>query len=488
MDVGKWNFVTRCMLTPLSQDAPVLAVDVDGTLLKTDLLLESFLKAVKRNLFVLFLAPLWLFKGRAYLKRELARRVSIRNDLLPFNEDVLGYMRMEHRAGRRIVVISASDESLIKPLVATLDCVDECIASDGQTNMKGRHKRQLLEARYPAYNYIGNSLADVPVWEGARKVFIVGPSARFARQLQRQFPESAVFSGGRSVMRVFLKALRVHQWVKNLLLLAPIVMAHKLNDPYALRHVIIAILSFCLTSSAVYVLNDLVDLEADRAHPKKKNRPFASGALSLAVGFALVPILFFGGALLSFFVNEAFQGLLLMYVVATVAYSFKLKQVALIDILLLAGLYTLRLVAGGAAATVPLSPWALAFSMFIFLSLAAAKRFVELQRLVGESKDVVPGRGYLPSDVTPIGLFGISGGFISILVLALYVTGPDVVLLYTQPQYLLLICPLLLYWVTRVWLLAFRRELDEDPIVFALKDPASYAVGLLSAIIMFLAI
>jgi len=285
-----------------------------------------------------------------------------------------------------------------------------------------------------------------------------------------------------------LRALRVHQWVKNLLVFVPVMLDHKLFQPPVMVKALIAFAAFCCAASGAYVLNDLLDRDADRRHRIKRNRPFAAETLSRSFGVVLVPLLFAAALLWSLWLSPKFLALLTLYVVLTTAYSIYLKQIAVLDVLLLAGLYTLRVLAGVAASHVRFSTWLLAFSMFLFLSLAFLKRYAELSELQGGAAEGLARRGYLRGDREWMGSMGGASGYLSVLVLALYINSGEVVALYRNPLLLWLICPLLLFWISRMWLLAHRGRIDQDPIVAAVRDPASYAIGVLVALILYAAV
>lgn len=286
------------------------------------------------------------------------------------------------------------------------------------------------------------------------------------------------------MMRILFRQLRVYQWVKNILLFVPLLLAHETSDPTRLLDVVLAFVAFCLCASGVYVLNDLVDLDADRKHPTKRFRPLASGVLALHSARALIPILFLSGFAVGFIVGLPFFWWLLAYVVATTFYSLKLKRVVLLDVLLLAGLYAVRVQAGATAADVPLTPWLIAFALFLFMSLAFLKRYVELRDSTDDASTVIAGRGYKPSDAVFVANAGPAMGYISVLVFILYVNGPSVQSLYEHPLRLWLLVPVLVYWVSRMWFIAHRGEMHDDPIVFTARDPHSYVVALAAAAIV----
>jgi 4-hydroxybenzoate polyprenyltransferase len=284
-------------------------------------------------------------------------------------------------------------------------------------------------------------------------------------------------------------ALRVHQWVKNLLIFVPVILDHKLFQGAAMAKAAIGFTAFCGAASGGYILNDILDLEADRRHATKRYRPFASGALPPALGVALAPLLMLGSIWLSWaLLSSRFVAGLGLYVVLTTAYSTYLKRIAVLDVILLAGLYTLRVLAGVAAAHVRFSTWLLAFSMFLFLSLAFLKRYAEISALDPAADDRVRGRGYLRGDREWLGSMGSSSGYLSVLVLALYINSDQVVALYHTPLLLWLVCPLLLLWISRMWLRAYRGQIHEDPIVAAVRDPLSYLMGALMGLIMYAAL
>jgi 4-hydroxybenzoate polyprenyltransferase len=285
------------------------------------------------------------------------------------------------------------------------------------------------------------------------------------------------------------QALRPQHWVKNLLIVVPIVMAHRVNDVGRLTHVLVACLSFSLCASGVYILNDILDLEADRQHPKKRFRAFASGKIPVWVGLSLSPLLLAAGLAVAVLLpSKLFLLTTVIYLAATTLYSVYAKRVPIVDVLLLTALYLLRILGGGAAADVPVSPWLLAFSMFLLLSLAFTKRHAELiGQANGEMESAPSKRNYRTQDREIVQQFGVTSGYLSVLVLALYVNGKEVTALYRHPQVIWLACPMLLFWISRVWFLANRGKLSEDPVVFAARDPVSYLLGVLLFLILFVA-
>jgi 4-hydroxybenzoate polyprenyltransferase/phosphoserine phosphatase len=466
-----------------------LYVDLDGTLLRTDLLLESFLELIKQNLLYLLLIPLWLLRGKAALKREIARRVQLRVELLPWNADLLAYLREQKSRGRRLVLISAADQLLVEAVAAHLDLFDAAIGSDGQHNCGGAAKQQRIAAEAPRYVYGGDRAVDIAVWRHAAAAIAVDVTPALRQRLAALVPIEAEFPRRGSRWRASLRAMRLHQWLKNLLVLLPLALAHELGNSALLLQALLAFVSFGLCASSVYVLNDLLDLPSDRAHHSKHRRPFASGELPLLYGLLLSPLLLvLAFALASTLPGCAFVGVLALYYLCTGLYSFVLKRIMLVDVIVLAGLYTLRIIAGAAAVGVALSFWLLAFSMFLFFSLAVVKRYTELDHLQKAGVAQSHGRGYLAQDLPMMALFGSASALMSVMVFALYINNEDTRDQYATPELLWLLCPLLLYLITRIWLLAARGQVAEDPIVYAIRDRTSQALMLVGAMLLWLAI
>jgi 4-hydroxybenzoate polyprenyltransferase/phosphoserine phosphatase len=464
---------------PRLNAAVPLCVDLDGTLVRTDMLFESLVAALRRNPLVAFLVPFWLMGGRANLKQHLARHAPFDPAVLPYDEDLVALLRRERAAGRRILLATASDVRIAEAIARHLGVFDEVVASDGRRNLKAGVKAAHLAERFGerGFDYIGNGAADVPVWSRARTAYLVAGRPGMAQRVAAAGAEVRHLERRRGAPWPLVRVLRVHQWAKNLLVFVPLLTAHRLADPQAVNAALLAFVAFSFAASATYILNDLADLEHDRRHPGKRRRALASGELPVWVGTVLAPQLL----LLAFVVALPLPPLFLLelgcYTAATVAYSLWLKRIVLVDVFMLAGLYAVRILAGAAAIEVPVSHWLLVFSLFMFLSLALAKRFTELSGLAKREGIDTPGRGYRAVDRAPVGIFGAATGTISVLVFALYITSPEVRVLYARPELLWMACPILLYWVTRVWLLAYRDELHEDPVIFALRDPVSLALG-----------
>ncbi len=466
-----------------------LCVDLDGTLIKTDLFAESMVRLLKRNPLYIFLIPFWWMKGRAFLKFQLGMRVQLDVAALPYCEPLIEFLREEHRRGRPLFLATASDRKLAQPVADHVGLFDDVLASNGEHNLRGTRKLQAMEQRFgpAAFDYAGNSSVDYPVWEGSRQAIVVNARKAVTEHAHRLADVSHVFNERRTPIKSIIKTLRPHQWTKNLIVFVPLLTSHQLNQPLLLANALMAFVVFSLCASAVYVLNDLLDLDADRHHPSKRLRPFAAGELSLPTGVALVLGPLAAGGALALLLPKTFAVVLALYFLLAASYSWRLKQLVLLDVFFLAGLYTMRLIAGHEATGIVYSFWLLAFSMFIFLSLALVKRYLELLALRQENKHDAKGRGYTANDLEMVATLGVASGYLSALVLALYVNSEQVVKLYAHKTLLLLICPLLLYWISRVWLIAHRGLMHDDPIVFALKDTTSYAIGILTLIVLWLA-
>jgi 4-hydroxybenzoate polyprenyltransferase/phosphoserine phosphatase len=485
----------------------VLCVDLDGTLIRSDLLLESLLLLLKRNPLYLFAAVLWLIKGgKAGLKQQVAARVTLNPAALPYNEELITWIQGERAGGREVWLCTAATGELATQVAQHVKLFDGVIASDAHNNLAGQNKAAQLVERFGRgeFDYCGNERRDMAIWRCARSAIIVNGSAALEREARaavsvaRVFPAAGVTGTGAATdsarparpttLRAIIRALRPHQWAKNVLVLVPLFTAHRLGDLGTLGCGLAAFVAFCLCASSVYLLNDMLDLEADRAHPRKSKRPFASGDLSIATGLMLVPLLMAGAAVIAAFLPGKFQLCLAAYYVLTFGYSIKLKRMLLVDAVALAGLYTLRIIAGAGAATVALSFWLLLFSVFLFLSLAFVKRYAELDSLRRQQKLQALGRGYRVEDLAVLQSFGTAAGYLSVLVLALYINSPEIQPLYSRPKVIWMLCVLMLYWISRVWMTAHRGGMHDDPVVYALRDRVSLGIGLLAAITVAVAI
>jgi 4-hydroxybenzoate polyprenyltransferase/phosphoserine phosphatase len=465
-----------------------LCVDLDGTLLKSDLLLEGLLGLLKGNLRVLLSLPLWLAHGKAALKAEVAARTEPNAALCPVHEDFLEWLSAQHRAGRRLVLCTAASRAVAERVATHFGLFDDIMSSDESTNLTGKIKaaRLVREFGERGFDYAGNETRDLHIFAHARHAIVVSPSWLLSRRIRHVARVEQIFPGPTNRLRVWLRAARLHQWLKNLLIFAPVVAAQKQLDWQTVSSLALAFVAFSVCASATYILNDLLDLEADRAHPLKRHRPFA--ACDLPISHGLVAVLALGalGFAIAAFLPTLFLATLALYVASTVWYSTVLKRLPMVDALALAGLYTLRLLAGSAAAHILPSFWLLAFSMFLFLSLATAKRYTELRSLQERGGKLAAGRGYTIEDLPLVLTCGVGAGYISVLVLALYVHSAAGAL-YSRAALLWLICPLLLYWISRIWLKTHRGQLHDDPIVFAVTDRPSLLTFAAASVLVALA-
>ena len=463
-----------------------LCVDLDGTLIRSDLLVESLFALLGRQPVTGLRLPFWLAAGKARFKHRIAARTDLDIAALPYNEDVVEFVRAERAKGRRIVLATASHEKFATAVARHLDLFDAVVATgDGGANLAGEAKldRILAELDGQPFDYIGNARADLAIWAAAHRAILVEPSAGLARAARRVATVAKVFPRPRDRAGAYFKALRPHQWAKNLLMFLPLAMGHKLGEPTLVWQAALGFVAFSLCASSVYLLNDLIDLESDRRHPRKRFRPFAAGRVPLTHGLALIPVLLLASLAVALVLPFPFLPVLGFYYVCTLAYSLKLKRISSLDVLVLAGLYTLRIIAGAAAVLVMPSFWLLAFSMFFFLSLAMVKRYAELLSVRDQGGSAAAGRNYQSVDMETLAQLGSGSGYCAVLVLALYVNSDQVRLVYGRPEVIWLFCPLLLYWITRVWLGTRRGKMHDDPVVFAIRDRVSLMLGAIGAVI-----
>lgn len=449
---------------PESSNALPLVVDLDGTLLSTDLLIESALALIRRRPWILLLLPFWLMGGIASLKRRIARRVTLDPAALPWRTEFLADLRRQRAEGRSLILATGAEERLARAVAGYCNIFDLVLASNGQVNLCGEAKRRCLVARFGerGFDYAsGGGRGDAAVWKSARRRIVVKPQphgweARCA-------------------------ALRFPQWMKNLLVFVPVIAAHRYYEWALMRDSGLAFLAFGLCASGGYLLNDLIDLEADRRHPQKKFRPLASGRAPLGWAVTMIPVLLGAGCLLGAAVSPQLLMILLAYVASATAYTLEIKKIAVLDVLFLAGLYTIRIMAGSAATGIWSSPWLLAFSSFLFFSLALAKRYGELVIMRRVYGDRAKARGYEIDDEELLAAMGIASGYLAVVVLALYMTSEKAESLYAHPGLLWILCPLLLYWISHIWFTAHRGKMEQDPIVFAAQDRTSRILLLLMA-------
>ena len=453
-----------------------IAVDVDGTLIRTDLLWESAAKHVLHTPWGWAQVIAWTASGKVNLKTRLAEHVDLDPALLPYKVEVVERLRTARADGAHLVMATAAARRYAHSVAEHLDVFDEVLATDpGGANMRSETKAATIDTHFGGepWTYVGDSHRDLPVWDKAAGAIAVDISPMVSRGLGRMdIPVERLETSQPNRAKAWIKQLRIHQWVKNVLIFVPLLAAHLVFDIPSLLAAVLAFLSFSLVASSVYVWNDLSDLDADRRHKRKRNRPIAAGVIPVPQAVVAATLLAVGGFGLAFLVNWVFVLTLIGYAIATNLYSFWLKRKPMIDVTVLAMLYTWRIVAGCAAILVYPSLWLLAFSVFFFFGLALMKRYAELATTVGTPS----GRGYGPSDPNLVMSLGVGSGLVSVLVATLYIDSEDVYAAYGFPEALWALVPLLLYWVARTWMVTIRLEMHDDPLVFAIRDRVSALV------------
>jgi 4-hydroxybenzoate polyprenyltransferase/phosphoserine phosphatase len=473
----------------------VLCVDLDGTLVKSDTLVDSTLVLARHHPEMLLKLPGWLMQGKAALKKHITDAVRLDVAHLPYNRELLQYLEQQHSAGRPMYLATAANATLAQRVADHLGIFTGVLASDASVNLAGNNKLQAFRSRFgDDFCYIGNALPDLPLLQNCLLPMVANPTAGLRTALRGAgITPVRTFTERVSPLKAWPKAIRLHQWAKNALIFLPILLAHAWT-PGLLVGALLAFLSFGLCASATYIVNDLLDLEADRQHPRKRRRPFASGDLSALTGVLVILLFLAASFVLAILVPHAvaivspstaliqpwkFLQWLVIYAVTTLAYSLRLKRAVLVDVIVLSGLYTIRILAGSAATGVAVSTWLASFSIFFFLSLAFVKRFAELENLRERGGATASGRGYHVADIEQLRSFGSASGYASVVVLTLYISNlnSDVVQLYRHITRLWLLVPVLLLWLSRLWLMASRGELDEDPVVYAITDRRSLLLG-----------
>ncbi len=476
------------MTTSQTHEVPAIArplcVDLDGTLVRTDTLWESLLLLMRRKPWLILHLPVWALQGRTIFKSKIAAVVIPDPAALPYHATFLAHLRSAHASGRVLVLATAAHERIAAAVAAHLGIFSAVHASDADINLKGEQKAALLTEIYGAgaFDYAGNAASDLPVWRASYRAVIVEaprPIATLARNASVEYEEFFTPPRPGTILR---KSLRLHQWIKNILIFLPLILAHRAGDWWLLARAATACAAFCAAASGVYLLNDLFDLAADRRHPDKRHRPLAAGAMPLPLGVAMVPLLFLFAFAIALHLPGPFFFIVLGYVALSLCYAWCIKQWVLLDVIVLAGLYCVRIFAGAAAVDVPVSAWLIAFSGSFFLSLALVKRASELVLHQSLAHDIA-GRGYRAADLPLVNTLGIVSGYIAVLIFTLYINSPEIRGLYAYPQLLWLVCPTLLYWISRVWMITQRGDMHSDPIVFAVKDSASRVVALIILII-----
>lgn len=448
-----------------------LIVDLDGTLTPTDTLVESIIQLGKQHPFDLLKLPFWLIKGRAEFKASIATRSTLTTSNLPYRVELIDYLRNEKKNGRPLVLATAANINIANAVAAHLDLFDTVLASSEDHNLKGSNKLEAIQqAVGPDFVYAGDSKADLPIWQAARAAILVNTSNKIGNTVRKSTPIELEIPAVKIGLKLWLRAMRVHQWFKNLLLFVPLLTAFSFHDIDRLVAITLAFFAFSFTASATYMGNDLWDLDNDRSHPRKKHRPFASAQIPILKGIAVAAILLTLGLALAINVSLNFFWMLLLYLVITTTYTWALKAYVLIDVIVLSLLYTLRIIAGSIAMDIPASSWLLAFSVFIFFSLALVKRCSELVTLQQRGQQVTHGRDYRTSDLVVLWPLGVGAALSAIVVFGLFISAPETQARYATPQGLWLVAIGLIYWLARLWIKTARGEMHDDPLVFAIRD------------------
>lgn len=474
-----------------SGDALPLCVDLDGTLIRTDTLVESVLELIKRRPFLILLFPLWLIRGKAAFKAAIASRVSLAPATLPYRDGFVTWVR-EQAQSRPVYLTTAAHHTIAEPIARHIGCFAGVIATSS-VNMSAGNKASELSARFGErrFDYAGNSMDDMPVWRHARCAIVVGCSGPLLRRARSEGTVEHHFDvSSASVMsslKSWVRALRVYQWVKNLLVFLAPLAAHLVFDTQVFANALLAFFAFSLTASAAYIANDLMDLPHDRAHPRKRMRPFASGDLPILAGVAAIPILLAAAAAIGWVLGVQFLLVLGVYLASTFLYSAWLKRKAFLDVAMLAGLYTLRVLAGAVAVKIGLSFWLLAMCAYGFLSLALLKRYAELVLMENASAPTLPGRSYSNTDTLILVALGVGAGLLSTLVMALYIDSTASRASYTRPDFLWMLVALMMVGVGRLWHAAGRGFMHDDPIVYVARDRLCLSLLAAGAVVIVLA-
>ena len=456
--------------------ASVTCVDLDGTLIAGDLFWESALRLIVQQPWLIAMLPVWALRGKAFLKRQIALRVAIKAEELPYRAEILELLRTAHARGECLVLATGSDELYARQVGEHLGFFSHVMGSDGRSNLTGRRKARRLVQEFGEgqFHYFGNDWSDVSVWRVAASATVVAGPARLVRHVRARLNMRESLSDRPSRVTAMLRAMRPHQWAKNLLIFVPLITSHQWSNLDKLKAALLAFLAFGLCASAIYIVNDLLDMQSDRAHPRKRFRPFAAGDLSVPTGAVMAAGLLALSAAVTVVIGSLpYAAVLGVYLVTTTLYSVRLKREPVLDVFVLASLYVIRVIGGAMATDVTLSNWLLGFGLFIFLSLAFVKRYTELV-----ANGSMPGRGYTAADHAWMISIGIAAGYMAVVILALYVDSNDVAALYTRPRALWLLCPVILFWITRMWFRAGRQQVDDDPVLEALRDPVSYVCAL----------
>jgi 4-hydroxybenzoate polyprenyltransferase/phosphoserine phosphatase len=473
-----------------SADTTPLIVDVDGTLIRSDLLLEAALQLIATQPWNSWKLVTWLAGGKASLKKNLVETTDPHIASIPLRAETVAAIEAARAAGRPVWLASASDQRWVEQIADRIGGVDGVMGSDGVTNLSGSNKASALVERFgpKGFDYIGDHMVDMPVWEAARRPVVIAHSSGLERAVKRRFPDAEIIARPRTPVRLYFTAMRPYQWAKNALVFLPAIAGHSIGDIVVLMAAVMAFFAFSFAASSAYIINDLIDLPGDRDHHRKSKRPFAAAGISIPRGIVMAIGLMALAIAIACLLPPQFLGILIGYVVATLGYSLVLKRHMLIDVITLGGLYTVRVLGGIAATAEEKSQWLLMFCLFFFLSLAIVKRCSELVARRDAGKSPPRGRGYAINDLAMLLPLGASAGYASVMVVMLYLSSPRILSLYAHPLRMWLICPLLIYWISRALMLSNRGEMHDDPIIFALTDKVSWLTGVVAAVIIAVAI
>jgi 4-hydroxybenzoate polyprenyltransferase len=448
-----------------------LVVDLDGTLTQTDTLVESIFFLLRTNPLNVFRIFCWVLAGRVNFKRRIAAHTDFTMITLPWREEFVAWLRIQHAQGRPLVLATAAHESIAEKVALHFGLFSQVLSTSGDENLKGSNKLEKIQQCVGRrFSYAGDSVADLPIWQASETAVLVGVSETVRRHVQKTGRIEIEFTNKKIGLQLWMRALRVHQWLKNLLLFVPLLVAFAYDDLEKIYAALIAFVSFSLAASATYIFNDLWDLENDRKHVRKCNRPFASAQIPLLYGIVVAMALLATALLLACFVSLPFAAMVATYIMLTTLYSWSLKHYVLIDVLMLALLYTFRVLAGSIAIDIHVTQWLLAFSVFMFFGLALIKRCAELKALQSAQKNQTDGRDYRVQDLAVLWPLGIAASLCSVVVFGLYIGTPSATTTYGHADLLWLVGIGLLYWNSRLWIKTARGEMHDDPIVFAVRD------------------
>ena len=456
----------------INKNIPPLCVDLDGTLVKLDTLHQSLLLLIRRNPKSIFKILKWIQAGRASLKNEATKRVSIDPAYLPYNNKLLNFLKNEKNKGREIVLVTGANFRTANAVANHLEIFDHIMSSSETFNLFGPEKPKMILNKYNEYDYVGDSIYDLPAFRAARKKIFVNPSLAL---LKHKY--DLLINEKKSTLKSIFESLRINQWIKNILIFLPVLLAHKIHQGIYFNQCIVAFFSFSLTASAIYIFNDLLDISADQHHPRKKFRPIASGNIQIQCAIYLIPILLICSFVLLFFLpnNQSVAIILISYILMAFIYSLKLKQVIFLDVVLLTLFYNSRILIGGKCSDTVISSWFFLFTLFLFLNLALLKRYGSLVEF-NDIKNTQQERGYSLKHKKVLKKLGIVTGLISFLILLIYSMSDQVKILYLNPFFISFTSPLILYWLIRIWKIADKNLMNNDPLIFASKDFVSYII------------